>query len=77
MEVYVDDMLVKSRSSGGHVADLVEAFETLIRYQMKLIPHMSTTLPLKKFWGSWYRREELRRILTKLRPSWKCNLLGR
>lgn len=29
MEVYVDDMLVKSLTTGGHVADLAEAFENL------------------------------------------------
>lgn len=39
MEVYVDDMLVKSLSSRNHVADLKEAFETLKRYQMKLNLH--------------------------------------
>lgn len=38
MEVYVDDMLVKSLSSRDHVAGLKEAFETLRRYQMKLNP---------------------------------------
>jgi hypothetical protein len=38
MEVYVDDMLVKSLTTGGHVADLAEAFENLRRYQMKLNP---------------------------------------
>jgi len=38
MEVYVDDMLVKSLTSGGHVADLAEAFDTLSKYQMKLNP---------------------------------------
>jgi len=38
MEVYVDDMLVKSLSLCDHVADLKEAFETLRRYQMKLNP---------------------------------------
>ena len=38
MEVYVDDMLVKSRSSQDHVRDLEEAFFILRRYQMKLNP---------------------------------------
>lgn len=36
MEVYVDDMLVKSLTTGGHVADLTEAFGNLRRYRMKL-----------------------------------------
>jgi len=38
MEVYVDDMLVKSLTTGGHIADLAEAFENLRRYRMKLNP---------------------------------------
>ncbi|CAA0839165.1 Unknown protein, partial [Striga hermonthica] len=38
MEVYVDDMLVKSRRADDHVGDLKETFETLRRYKMKLNP---------------------------------------
>ena len=38
MEVYVDDMLVKSREPETHLADLQEAFDTLRRYKMKLNP---------------------------------------
>jgi hypothetical protein len=38
MEVYVDDMLVKSTKSIDHVRDLQEAFETLKHYEMKLNP---------------------------------------
>ena len=38
MEVYVDDMLVKSTESGNHAYDLQEAFETLKQYGMKLNP---------------------------------------
>jgi hypothetical protein len=40
MEVYVDDMLVKSADSGGHVHDLHEVFGTLKQYEMKLNPVM-------------------------------------
>ena len=36
MEVYVDDMLVKSREAKTHLVDLQEAFDTLRRYKMKL-----------------------------------------
>ena len=35
-EVYVDDMLVKSKEAKMHLADLQEAFDTLRRYRMKL-----------------------------------------
>ena len=38
MEVYVDDMLVKSSEAKTHLADLQEAFKTLKRYKMKLNP---------------------------------------
>jgi hypothetical protein len=38
MEVYVDDILVKSILPVDHVSDLQEAFRTLKQYQMKLNP---------------------------------------
>ena len=38
VEVYVDDMLVKSLDEGSHLDDLQETFETLKRYKMKLNP---------------------------------------
>ena len=36
MEVYVDDMLVKSKEELTHLDDLKEMFATLRQYQMKL-----------------------------------------
>ena len=38
MEVYIDDMLVKSTMAGLHVAHLSEAFQILRNYNMKLYP---------------------------------------
>ena len=38
MEVYVDDMLVKSRQSTDHIRDLVEMFDILRYYGMKINP---------------------------------------
>ena len=38
MEVYVDDMLIKSREELAHLDDLKETFTTLKQYQMKLNP---------------------------------------
>jgi hypothetical protein len=38
VEVYVDDMLVKSRKATNHLVDLEETFNTLRRYRMKLNP---------------------------------------
>ena len=38
MEVYVDDMLVKSKEKLIHLDDLKETFATLKKYQMRLNP---------------------------------------
>ena len=42
MEVYVDDMLVKSKEEENHLDDLKETFETLRQYDMKLNPTKCT-----------------------------------
>ena len=39
VEVYVDDMLVKSLDEGKHLDDLQETFNTLRQYNMKLNPN--------------------------------------
>ncbi|KAL0411345.1 UNVERIFIED_CONTAM: hypothetical protein Slati_3724200 [Sesamum latifolium] len=38
VEVYVDDMLVKSKEAGDHVVDLEETFSILRKYRLKLNP---------------------------------------
>ena len=38
MEVYIDDMLVKSTTAELHIAHLSEAFQILRNYNMKLNP---------------------------------------
>ena len=38
MEVYVDDMLVKSKKMEDHIKDLDEAFKILKQYNIKLNP---------------------------------------
>ena len=38
MEVYIDDMLVKSTTTKFHIAHLAEAFQILEKYNMKLNP---------------------------------------
>ena len=38
VEVYVDDMLVKSQDEGEHLNDLQETFDRLRQYNMKLNP---------------------------------------
>ena len=38
VEVYVDDMLIKSKKEEDHLEDLKETFNTLRQYSMKLNP---------------------------------------
>ena len=38
VQVYVDDMLMKSRREEDHLKDLKETFDTLCSYNMKLNP---------------------------------------
>ena len=38
VEVYIDDMLVKSKEEDHHLNDLRETFETLYLYKVKLNP---------------------------------------
>ena len=52
MEVYVDDMLIKSKEESAHLDDLEEMFVTLRQYQMKLNPSKCTFgVASGKFWG--------------------------
>jgi hypothetical protein len=38
IEVYINDMLIKSKEEDDHLKDLEETFKTLRKYQMKLNP---------------------------------------
>ena len=52
MDVYVDDMLVKSKEELTHLDDLKETFSTLKQYQMKLNPSKCAfSVVLGKFLG--------------------------
>ena len=52
VEVYVDDMLVKSRDKIDHLNDLEETFNTLDKYKMKLNPAKCVfVVALGKFLG--------------------------
>ncbi|CAL9120050.1 unnamed protein product [Musa textilis] len=42
MEVYVDNMIVKSRTGPAHLTDLAETFATLRKYDMRLNPAKCT-----------------------------------
>ena len=52
MEVYVDDMLVKSKEELAHLDDLKETFATLRQYQIKLNSNKyAFSVTLGKFLG--------------------------
>ena len=42
IEVYVDDMIIKSQEGESHVANLKKLFERLKKYQLKLNPSKCT-----------------------------------
>ena len=52
MEVYIDDMLVKSTTAGLHIAHMSEAFQILREYNMKLNPtKCAFGVSVRKFLG--------------------------
>ena len=52
MEVYIDDMLVKSKEESAHLDNLEETFTTLKQYQIKLNPNKCTFgVASRKFLG--------------------------
>ena len=66
VEVYVDDMLVKSLTEEKHLDDLQKTFDTLRRYNMKLNPSKRAFgVSLGKFLGFMVSHRELKQILIK------------
>lgn len=52
IEVYIDDMFVKSKEVGSHLDDLRETFETLSQYRIKLnLTKCTFRVSYKKFLG--------------------------
>ena len=59
MEVYFNDMLIKSEVGSDHVAHLADMFKILRAYCMKLNPlKCAFGRHLKIFWGSCLTNEE-------------------
>jgi hypothetical protein len=76
VEVYVDDMLVKSQKVISHLADLEETFNTLRRYQMKLNPaKCAFGVSSGKFLGFMVSSRGIEANLEKFGLCWKCKLL--
>ena len=58
VQVYVDDMFVKSLREGDHLDDLRETFNTLRSYNMKLNPKKCAfDVTVGNSWASWCPRE--------------------
>ena len=72
MEVYVDDMLVKSRVAGDLVDHLGQLFEILGRYQMKLnLLKYAFGVGSGKFLSFMVNQRGIEASSEKIRRSWK------
>ena len=68
MEMYVDDMLVKSKEKSAHLDDLREMFTTFRQYQMKLNPSKCAFgVALGKFLGFMVSQRGIEANLEKVR----------
>ena len=68
VEVYVDDMLVKSKEEESHLDDLKKTFDTLRQYNMKLNPSKCAFgVSLGKFLGFMVSQRGIEANLEKLR----------
>ena len=68
VEVYMDDMLVKSLDEGKHLDDLRETFNTLRRYNMKLNPSKCAFgVALGKFLGFMVSHKGIEANLEKIK----------
>lgn len=68
MEVYVDDMLVKSLQAEDHLAHLSEMFNVLHKYRMKFnLKKCAFGVSFDKFLGFMVNRCEIEANLDKIR----------
>ena len=66
MEVYVDDVLIKSKEEVTHLDDLEETFTTLRQYQMRLNPSKcSFRVALGTFLGFMVSQQGIKASLEK------------
>ena len=68
MEVYVDDMLIKSREENTHLDDLKKIFATLRQYQIRLNPSKCAFgMSLEKFLEFMVSQRGIEANLEKIR----------
>ena len=67
IEIYIDDMVVKSKLESEHVKDLENIFEILRRHKLRLnASKCFLVLDQGSSWGTWLHIAELKSIQTKL-----------
>ena len=67
VEVYVDDMLMKSQGEGKYLDDLQETFDTLRQYNMRLNPNKCAFgISSGKFLGFMVSHREIEANLDKI-----------
>ena len=68
MEVYIDDVVVKSQTFEEHIECLEKAFLRMRRHQLKMNPlKCAFGVKARTFLGFWFIIEELR--LTKIKQK--------
>ena len=69
VQVYVDDMMVKSIREDYHLNDLEETFDILRSYNMKLNPSKCAFgARQENSWVSWYPKRVLRLTQIRYKP---------
>ena len=67
MEVYVNDMLVKSKAASDHIAHLADMFKILRKYRMKLNPlKCAFSVAFRKFLGFMVNQQGIEANLEKI-----------
>ena len=76
IEIYIDDMVVKSKVESDHVNDLENIFDILRRYKLRLnASKCSLVLDRGSSWAIWSHPMKLKSTQTKLRQLTICNHL--
>ena len=77
IEIYIDDMVVKSKAESKHVNDLENIFDILRKHKLRLNASKCFFVSgHASFWTTWSHTMELKSILTRLRRSTTCYHLG-
>ena len=76
IEIYIDDMVVKSKMVSKHVGDLQAIFEILRKYKLRLmLPSAYSAWGQANSWVIWSLTEGLKSTLTRLKLLTTCDLL--